>query len=90
MCVVRVFKYYTEINCRLCGNLLKLLVAVYPCLLGYGEAAARQAADLESVSENNPYWPWICAYADDEFQSAVDKRRRAIEELVQREMPSGA
>ncbi|KAJ1901427.1 trifunctional hydroxymethylpyrimidine kinase/phosphomethylpyrimidine kinase/thiaminase [Kickxella alabastrina] len=74
----------------LCGDLLELLVAMYPCLLGYGEAAARQAADLESVSENNPYWPWICAYADDEFQSVVDKGRRVIEELVQREMPSGA
>ncbi|KAJ1937004.1 trifunctional hydroxymethylpyrimidine kinase/phosphomethylpyrimidine kinase/thiaminase, partial [Kickxella alabastrina] len=59
-----------------------LLVAMYPCLLGYGEASVRQAADLESVSEKFLYWLWICTYANDGFQSAVDKARCVIEKLV--------
>ncbi|KAJ2234642.1 trifunctional hydroxymethylpyrimidine kinase/phosphomethylpyrimidine kinase/thiaminase [Coemansia sp. RSA 1722] len=72
------------------GDLLELLVAMYPCLLGYGEAAAKYAGDPRTVREGNPYWEWISTYAHADFQSAVEEGRRLIEELSQREMPSGA
>ncbi|KAJ1962229.1 trifunctional hydroxymethylpyrimidine kinase/phosphomethylpyrimidine kinase/thiaminase [Dipsacomyces acuminosporus] len=70
------------------GDLLDLLVAMYPCLLGYGEAAARQAGDSRTVRQGNPYWPWIENYADRHFLTAVDNGRLMIEKLVQREAPS--
>ncbi|KAJ2726343.1 trifunctional hydroxymethylpyrimidine kinase/phosphomethylpyrimidine kinase/thiaminase [Coemansia sp. Benny D115] len=72
------------------GDLLELLVAMYPCLLGYGEAAAAQAGHLASVREGNEYWPWVESYAGDEFQGAVAAGRRVIEDLARREMPGGA
>ncbi|KAJ2399363.1 trifunctional hydroxymethylpyrimidine kinase/phosphomethylpyrimidine kinase/thiaminase [Coemansia sp. RSA 2559] len=71
-----------------CGDVLELLVAMYPCLLGYGEASIRQAEDLQTVRKGNPYWPWLEFYIGEEFQTAVERGRRMIEELVQKENPS--
>ncbi|PIA14167.1 hypothetical protein COEREDRAFT_82983 [Coemansia reversa NRRL 1564] len=72
------------------GDVLELLVAMYPCLLGYGEAAL-VAAELQTrCEEDNPYWQWVCAYAGAEFQAAVEKGRQIIERLAQREMLGGA
>ncbi|KAJ1837842.1 trifunctional hydroxymethylpyrimidine kinase/phosphomethylpyrimidine kinase/thiaminase, partial [Coemansia sp. RSA 486] len=48
------------------------------------------AGDPRTVREGNPYWEWISTYAHADFQSAVETGRRLIEELSQREMPSGA
>ncbi|KAJ2856712.1 trifunctional hydroxymethylpyrimidine kinase/phosphomethylpyrimidine kinase/thiaminase [Coemansia erecta] len=74
----------------MCGDLLELLVAIYTCLLGYGEAAAKYAEDPRTVREGNPYWEWISSYANADFQGAVDEGRQMIEMLAQKEMPSGA
>ncbi|KAJ2558186.1 trifunctional hydroxymethylpyrimidine kinase/phosphomethylpyrimidine kinase/thiaminase [Coemansia sp. RSA 1933] len=71
-----------------CGDVLELLVAMYPCLLGYGEAAVRQANDPHTVREGNPYWPWLDFYVGAEFQTAVERGRQMIEELAQRDNPS--
>ncbi|KAJ2807792.1 trifunctional hydroxymethylpyrimidine kinase/phosphomethylpyrimidine kinase/thiaminase [Coemansia guatemalensis] len=72
------------------GDVLELLVAMYPCLLGYGEAALVAAGLEERREEDNPYWQWVSAYAGAEFQSAVAKGRRMIERLVQKESVGGA
>ncbi|KAJ1666600.1 trifunctional hydroxymethylpyrimidine kinase/phosphomethylpyrimidine kinase/thiaminase [Coemansia sp. RSA 1646] len=71
-----------------CGDVLELLVAMYPCLLGYGEALVRQAEDPQTVKEGNLYWPWLEFYIGREFQDTVERGRRMIEELAQRENPS--
>ncbi|KAJ2079892.1 trifunctional hydroxymethylpyrimidine kinase/phosphomethylpyrimidine kinase/thiaminase [Coemansia sp. RSA 988] len=72
------------------GDVLELLAAMYPCLLGYGEAALIAAKLKERREEDNPYWQWVSAYAGAEFQSAVAKGRQMIERLVQKEMVGGA
>ncbi|KAJ2852334.1 trifunctional hydroxymethylpyrimidine kinase/phosphomethylpyrimidine kinase/thiaminase [Coemansia brasiliensis] len=71
------------------GDVLELLVAMYPCLLGYGEAALAASADPRSQQADNPFGPWIAAYAGAEFQDAVARGRRVIEDLVRQDMVGG-
>ncbi len=53
------------------GDLLDLHVALAPCVVGYGEIAARLAADPATVTKNNPYGDWINMYAGDDYQSVA-------------------
>jgi len=48
------------------GDLLDLLAALIPCVMGYGEIGTRLAA--ETTSET--YRDWIDAYSSDEYQQA--------------------
>lgn len=48
------------------GDLLDLLVALAPCVMGYGEIGTRLAAETTSDS----YADWIATYAGAEYQEA--------------------
>ncbi|MCT4656991.1 MAG: thiaminase II [Cohaesibacter sp.] len=48
------------------GDLLDLLAALMPCVLGYGEIGERLGR--EAVS-GTPYQPWIDTYASEDYQS---------------------
>ncbi|MBK1697620.1 TenA family protein [Rhodovibrio salinarum] len=50
------------------GDLLDLLVALAPCVVGYGEIGARLAADPATVWDGNPFREWLDLYSDEEFQ----------------------
>ncbi|MCV6597937.1 MAG: thiaminase II [Mangrovicoccus sp.] len=49
------------------GDLLDLLAALAPCVIGYGEIGARLAAEHGS---DGPYGEWIATYAGEGFQQA--------------------
>lgn len=61
------------------GELIDLRAAIAPCLLGYGIIGKRLFEDPNTkrgsfsnlTKDGNPYWPWICNYASDDFQEAV-------------------
>lgn len=46
-------------------------MALAPCLLGYGQIAARLFADARTVREGNPYWKWIANYVAGDYVDAV-------------------
>ena len=48
------------------GDLLDLLAALVPCVMGYGEIGARLAAEKTSTA----YTDWIATYAGKEYQDA--------------------
>ncbi|WP_170382232.1 thiaminase II [Ruegeria atlantica] len=48
------------------GDLLDLLAALAPCVMGYGEIGTRLAADATS----NIHRDWINTYASDDYQAA--------------------
>ncbi|KAA6412830.1 MAG: thiamine biosynthesis (Thi-4) [Lasallia pustulata] len=48
-----------------------LNLAFAPCLLGYGEIAARLAADATTVREGNRYWKWVANYVAEDYTQAV-------------------
>ena len=50
------------------GDLLDLLAALAPCVIGYGEIGARLAQDPATVWDGNPYREWLDLYSGDEFQ----------------------
>jgi hypothetical protein len=54
----------------LAGDLLDLLVALAPCVVGYGEIGARLMAEHGEGLSNNPYREWVETYAGDEYQAA--------------------
>ena len=56
------------------GDLLDLLAALVPCVMGYGEIGTRLAAEATS----DTYRDWIDAYAGSEYQDAC----RAVGELL--------
>lgn len=60
------------------GDLLDLLVALAPCVCGYGEIGARMTADPATKMDGNPYRAWIELYGGDEFQ---DLTRNATAQL---------
>ncbi|ACB94851.1 thiaminase II [Beijerinckia indica] len=53
------------------GDLLDLLVALSACLVGYGEIGLRLTQSKTTVREGNPYYSWMCTYADTGYQDLV-------------------
>ncbi len=62
----------------LSGDLLDLLVALAPCVIGYGEIGARLMAEQSASLSDNPYREWIETYGGDEYQEIV---RSAVSQL---------
>ncbi len=59
------------LDCGLAGDLLDLLTALAPCVVGYGEAVERLLRHPATRLDGNPYAEWIAAYSSPEYQSAA-------------------
>ncbi|MEZ5826164.1 MAG: thiaminase II [Geminicoccaceae bacterium] len=55
----------------LAGDLLDLLVALAPCVIGYGEIGRRLADEPASPIDGNPYRAWIEMYAGKDYAEVV-------------------
>ncbi len=55
----------------LAGDLLDLLTALAPCVIGYGEIAARLVADPATRLDGNPYRAWIETYAGADYRGVA-------------------
>ncbi|MEM6943999.1 MAG: TenA family protein [Pseudomonadota bacterium] len=66
------------------GDLLDLLVALAPCVLGYGEIGARLAVETGGPPEDHPYAEWIGTYAGAENQEVCAAVLSLIEEVAAR------
>jgi thiaminase/transcriptional activator TenA len=53
------------------GDLLDLLAALAPCVVGYGEIGRRLAGDPATVTDGNPYASWIAMYAGEDYQQVA-------------------
>nr|VFJ47078.1 MAG: thiaminase (transcriptional activator TenA) [Candidatus Kentron sp. FM]VFJ73203.1 MAG: thiaminase (transcriptional activator TenA) [Candidatus Kentron sp. FM]VFK08905.1 MAG: thiaminase (transcriptional activator TenA) [Candidatus Kentron sp. FM] len=70
------------------GDLLDLLVALLPCVLGYGEIGSRLGAETDGPPPEHPYREWIESYASPAYQAVCTDVGRLLENvsLVQYEM----
>ena len=68
----------------LAGDLLDLLVALAPCMLGYADIGRSLAADPATVRDGNPYDAWIAMYAGDEFQAVAADHVARMDALMAR------
>ena len=65
------------------GDLLDLLAALSPCVMGYAEIGAWLAADPASdLSDNNPYRDWIDMYAGAEYQEVARSAARQLDRIA--------
>lgn len=62
----------------LAGDLLDLLVALAPCVAGYGEIGLRLVADPATRLADSPYRDWIETYAGEDY---LEVMRGAIAQL---------
>ncbi|KAI9281518.1 Phosphomethylpyrimidine kinase-domain-containing protein [Sporodiniella umbellata] len=66
------------------GDLLDLKAAMAACLFGYGDIGLWLYNDPATKREGNPYWEWICQYAADDYQKAVEIGSTELEDLAER------
>ncbi len=65
------------------GDLLDLLAALSPCVMGYAEIGAWLAADPASdLSDENPYRDWIDMYAGADYQGVARDAARQLDRIA--------
>ncbi len=67
------------------GDLVDLLAALAPCVLGYGEIGTRLA---QQTSANNPYTEWIETYASDDYQYVCKEMGELLDSALERRIGS--
>ena len=63
-------RFLLDVGCSL--DFFALQVALAPCLLGYGEVAARLDSDPKTVKKGNPYFKWIENYVAADYRAALE------------------
>jgi thiaminase/transcriptional activator TenA len=64
------------------GDLLDLLVALAPCVVGYGVIGQGLDRDPATVRDGNRYADWIDMYAGDEYREVVEASLAQIDRLA--------
>ncbi|OUM65597.1 hypothetical protein PIROE2DRAFT_20290 [Piromyces sp. E2] len=73
----------------LAGDILDLKVALFACLIGYGEIANRIVNDPKTKKENNPFYKWAENYAADLYQKSITTGIAELEELAKEYIKPG-
>ncbi|MEO1016978.1 MAG: TenA family protein [Pseudomonadota bacterium] len=71
------------IDAGLAGDLLDLLVALSPCVFGYGEIGTRLMATRKP---DTPYHDWIETYAGDDYQAVCREAGVLLESVARRKI----
>lgn len=71
----------------LAGDLLELLVALAPCVLGYAEIGAARWHEAQPRLAGHPYREWLETYAGDEFQGLAASVATQMDRLAEARMP---
>jgi thiaminase/transcriptional activator TenA len=53
------------------GDILELMAALMPCVVGYGEIGQLLLADKTTVLDGNPYGDWIRNYESEHYRASV-------------------
>ncbi|MEN3930551.1 thiaminase II [Microvirga sp. W0021] len=71
------------LDCGVSGDLIDLLVALSPCVIGYAEIARRIRPEVESIS-GHPYAEWVSEYAGDAYQTIARDTENHLDELAKK------
>jgi thiaminase II len=69
------------------GDRLDLRVALLPCFEGYRQIGKRLFEDPNTKRRGNPYWNWICSYADNEYQESCRENSQLLLRLYRELVP---
>lgn len=72
----------------LAGDLLDLMTALAPCVIGYAEIGRNCANKVGDDIENHPFGKWIATYSGEEFQQLAASVQQLMNELYGREAQS--
>jgi thiaminase/transcriptional activator TenA len=72
------------IDAGLRGDLLDLLVALSPCVMGYGEIGAKLSRDIDGNTEGHPYGAWIATYAGEDYQGVCTAAGTLLDKVATR------
>jgi len=64
------------------GDLLDLMTALSPCVIGYAEIGATLAASAGGRAADNPYREWIAEYAGEAYQTLAADARAELQRLA--------
>jgi thiaminase/transcriptional activator TenA len=64
------------------GDMLDLVVALSPCVVGYAEIGTALAASGKGLDGANPYAPWIREYAGEGYLAVAQASRDQIDRLA--------
>jgi thiaminase (transcriptional activator TenA) len=64
------------------GDLLDLMTALSPCVVGYGEIGAGLAKTPHGLADDNPYRDWIAEYAGQAYQEIAASARAELDRLA--------
>lgn len=62
------------IDCGVRGDTAHLIIALFACLIGYGEVGLwlkKHSSDWVKMNSSNPYLQWIEDYSGEHYQGAV-------------------
>lgn len=66
------------------GDLLDLLVALSPCVMGYGEIGLSLGVTNAGKLDHHPYGAWIATYAGSEYQDVCSGAEALIDKVCTR------
>jgi thiaminase/transcriptional activator TenA len=66
------------------GDLLDLLVALSPCVFGYGDIGTRLAGETDGLPADHPYKKWIETYSGSDYQTVCVDVGALLENVVKR------
>jgi thiaminase/transcriptional activator TenA len=72
------------IDAGLRGDLLDLLVALSPCVMGYGEIGARLAAEAGMALDDHAYGSWIATYSGAEYKEVCVNAEALLDTVAHR------
>lgn len=73
----------------LAGDSLDLLVALAPCVIGYGEIGSGRISHPDTAIEGNPYREWLEMYSDPEYQQLVNTTLAQMQRLANERVGPG-
>lgn len=65
----------------LSGDVLELMVALIPCVAGYGEIGQILLADETTVLDGNPYGDWLRNYEGEHYLASVQDAIIALDDI---------
>ncbi len=68
------------------GDLLDLLVALAPCVIGYAEIGCDLRSSEATRRDGNPYLPWIQMYAGADYQQVATDMGAQLDRLARTRM----
>jgi thiaminase/transcriptional activator TenA len=64
------------------GDLLDLMTALSPCVIGYAEIGAAWAKAPRGLAADNPYRGWVAEYSGEPYQAVAADARAGLDRLA--------